>query len=239
MKRTTVKALTRVMAMAALCGLPVLACADEMQSLAAIAQTAESWALAQLQDNRYNELHVNAGPLDSRLRLRACQQPLEAFGSVGSARSGRLTVGIRCTAPVPWSIYIPVQVHATIAVVAVAMPQNKGAVLRSDDLIMVNRSLQELPLHYISDPQMATNMALTRAVAGESLLSPGLLQEPQLVNKGQEITILAGSTRLAVKMPGTALQNGARGQRIGVRNASSGKTVEGVIVDAGTVQVDL
>lgn len=218
---------------------PALA-GDDLQSLADVQATAETWVVSQLQqDHDYTDLQVNATPLDNRLRLHACDRPLEAFGTVGNVRSGRMTVGIRCGSPQPWTLYVPVQVHASVAVLALTSSLAKGAVLGKQDVVLVNRNVLELPQNYLNDPAQAVNMALSRAVQADTLLTQPMLQEPLVVNKGQAVTIVAEGSSYAVKMLGTALQNGAAGQRIGVRNTTSGRTVEAVIVDAATVKVGL
>ncbi|WP_406672909.1 flagellar basal body P-ring formation chaperone FlgA [Natronospira sp.] len=48
---------------------------------------------------------------------------------------------------------------------------------------------------------------------------------------------MARGESVEVSMAGEALQNGARGQRIRVRNLSSGKELEGVVSGEGTVKI--
>ncbi|HTQ98532.1 MAG TPA: flagellar basal body P-ring formation chaperone FlgA [Candidatus Acidoferrum sp.] len=239
---------SRVNALTLIAGLSIVAvllltcqarATEESQSLQQVQATAESWALAQLQNGEFTELQVEATALDNRLHLRACDHALETFGSVGTVRAGRVTVGVRCSSPVAWTLYVPVQVHASVAVLTTASSLPKGAVLDKRDLVLVNRGVQELPLNYVSDPARAIDMALTHAVPANTLLTQSMLEEPQLVNKGQVVTITAEGSSYAVKMLGTALQNGAAGQRIGVRNSTSGRTVEAVVVDASTVKVGM
>ncbi|MES2605275.1 MAG: flagellar basal body P-ring formation chaperone FlgA [Pseudomonadota bacterium] len=213
--------------------------AQEIQPLANIQTLAETFALEQLQTQNYADLRVTASTLDSRLRLRACDSELEAFGTPGGERSGRLTVGIRCSGSTPWTIYVPVQIRASLSVVVIQNALPRGAVLQASDLAIETRTLQELPPAYVSDQATVVGQELTRAVPANALVTPNLLREPQLVNKGQTVTIIADGENFAVKMAGTALQNGAAGQRINVKNTTSGRTVQATIVDAGTVRVSM
>lgn len=238
MSTFNVKALTLLLAMVAT-GVTFRAHAEEIQSLDAIRQLAQDHALGLLQGKAYTELDVQAAALDPRLRLKACDSVLEPFGSSGSERSTRLTVGVRCTGSTPWTLYVPVQVHASMAVLGVTHSLPRGSVLTLADLVIQNRPVQELPAQYLSDPAAAIDMELTRAVTADTLLSPSLLKQPQVVSKGQQVTIVADGANFAVKMAGTALQNGSAGQLISVKNTTSGRTVQGMIVDAGTVKVKL
>jgi len=238
MNKRHVNALTLVLALSAASVYCRCVQAEEIQSLQEIQSTAETWALGQMQERQYADLQVVATTLDSRLRLKACDRPLEAFGTMAGEHSGRLTVGIRCSSATPWTLYVPVQVRASVAVISVANTLPKDSILAASDLTVVNRTVQELPTSYISDMQAAVGMQLTRSVTANSLLTQTMLTQRLVINKGQEVTILADGQNFAVKMRGTALQNGTSGQRIGVKNTTSGRTVEAMIVDSGTVKVN-
>ena len=239
MNNKLVNALTCILALSLTLLVARRAHAEAIQSLQDLQNTAETYALTQMQGKQYTDLQVAATTLDSRLRLKACDRPLEAFGSMVGENSGRMTVGVRCSGSLPWTLYVPVQIRASVAVLSLNGSLPKDTVISAGDLTVVNRSVQELPAHYLSEPEAAIGMQLTRAVQANALLTQAMVQQRLLVNKGQEVTILAGGQNFAVKMLGTALQNGTAGQRIGVKNTSSGRTVEAVIVDVGTVQVSL
>ena len=59
----------------------------------------------------------------------------------------------------------------------------------------------------------------------------------QLVRRGARVEILARHGSLQVRMAGKALQNGSRGQRIRVRNLSSGREISGEVIASGVIQV--
>ena len=238
MNKRHVNALTLVLALSAASVYCRAVQAEEIQSLQEVQSVAENYALAQMQDRQYTDLQVAATTLDSRLRLKACDRPLEAFGSMVGEHSGRMTVGIRCSSATPWTLYVPVQVRASVAVLSIANSLPKDSVLSANDLMVVNRTVQELPASYITDMQAAVGMQLTRSVNANALLTQAMLTQRLMINKGQEVTILADGQNFAVKMRGTALQNGTSGQRIGVKNTTSGRTVEAMIVDSGTVKVN-
>jgi flagella basal body P-ring formation protein FlgA len=65
------------------------------------------------------------------------------------------------------------------------------------------------------------------------------VQARDLIAKGQDVTILATGANIQVRMAGVALQKGQQGERIDVQNSSSGRTVQAVILDGGTVQIQL
>ncbi len=239
MNNKLVNALTCILALCMALLVAARAHGEALQSLADVQAMAETYALAQMQDRQYTDLQITATTLDNRLRLKACERPLEAFGTMVGENSGRMTVGIRCSGVMPWTVYVPVQMRASVAVLSIINTLPKDSVISASDIVLVNRNVQELPARYLSEPEAVIGMQLTRSVPANSLLTQAMVQQRLLINKGQEVTILAGGQNFAVKMLGTALQNGTAGQRIGVKNTTSGRTVEAVIVDAGTVRVSL
>jgi flagella basal body P-ring formation protein FlgA len=60
---------------------------------------------------------------------------------------------------------------------------------------------------------------------------------PQIVDRGQTVDLVAQSAGLVVNMQGKALANGSEGDRLLVKNLSSGKRVEGLVLASGTVLI--
>jgi flagella basal body P-ring formation protein FlgA len=75
-------------------------------------------------------------------------------------------------------------------------------------------------------------------------LSPGKtlnyadLRAPELIARGDLVTLVSGGGGLKVSMQGKAMASGAAGDRILVTNLSSGKRIEGVIAADGSVVLD-
>lgn len=210
-----------------------------VQEHAAITRAAEQHARTLVAGQNLVDITVSAGPLDSRLRLAACGLPLETLSNPGALRGGRVTVGVRCTGAAPWTLYVPVRIEAQVAVVQLQGPLPRGTVLAAEHMKLTRVALATLPQHYFADPAQLLGQQLTRAIGTDTLATQSLVQVKDLVSKGQTVVILAQGERLAVRMDGVALQKGQLGERIPVRNSNSGRTVEAVVVDAATVQVQM
>jgi flagella basal body P-ring formation protein FlgA len=65
------------------------------------------------------------------------------------------------------------------------------------------------------------------------------LQDVCLVCKGDEVSIVAKSGSMMIKTSGTAIENGAKGETIKVKNDSSNRVVKGVIGDLREIYVKL
>lgn len=211
--------------------------AQSLQSHASIRTAAGQFARAAVLASNGIEPTVKVSELDSRLRLVRCQQPLEAFQPVGGKLLGNITVGVRCTGSRPWSLYVPVRVSLFAEVVVAARPLARNSALAQTDLKLERRDLARLHNGYFTDPAALVGKKLTRPVPLNAALTDSQIREPLAVRRGQRVTLVATGSGIEVRMGGEALADGAAGDRIRVRNSSSRRVVDGIVQDAGTVQV--
>ena len=177
-------------------------------------------------------IRAEAAHLDPRLRLPACPVSPETFRQVESFGS-RTTVGVRCPAAPGWSLYVPVRTQIIADVVVLSAPLARGAVLTADALRLDARDISTLSTGYLTTIAAARGMLLRRPVTIGTVLTPGLLERPRLVHRGDRIRIRVADRLFAVTSEGEALADAAEGDRLKVRNVRSGIVIEGVVDDAG------
>ncbi len=206
-----------------------------------ILHTATQYMLAQAQDAHDEawEITVRPGRLDSRLRLRACEQGLEAFLAPGSRMLGSSTVGVRCNGPVNWTLYVPVEIVVLGEVLVLTQSLPRGTMLQLSHLRLERHDLSQLTRGYLTDKQATEHMVLRRALQVGTVLAPSMVEPPRLVQRGQRVILLAETDNVSVRMEGEALNHGVRGDRVRVRNLSSLRIVEGVVLSYGVVGVSL
>jgi flagella basal body P-ring formation protein FlgA len=214
------------------------AAAEEIQDLDGIRLAVESFVAAQTPDER-GERHITVGNLDSRLRLTVCGEGLQTFFAPGSRVGSRRTVGVSCQRPKPWTVYVSAQVTYRGAVLVAARALPRGAVLGAGDLVLEERDLDDGPSGYLTEPAQALGRRTTRPLRLGLPVTSGLLEDVQVVERGQRVWLVAQSRALSVRMAGTALEHGAPGDRIRVQNNDSRKVVEGLVGDDGVVRVGL
>lgn len=202
----------------------------------AIRAAAEAHVMAQA-DQFPTPPRVKAGTLDSRLKLAACDQPLEAYDSPNGLNRGRGVVGVRCTGSTPWKIYVPVQVALMEHVVSSRHPLVSGQVLEADDLMLRETDVSQFHKAYFTDIKDVVGLRAKRAIAAGRTLHAGLLNREKLVKRGSQVEIIAGSDGLYVSMKGKALADGGRGDRIRVKNLTSGRVVTGEVTESGVIRV--
>jgi flagellar basal body P-ring formation protein FlgA len=201
-----------------------------------IRETARAY-LAGESPNGASRLEVEVGRLDPRLRLKHCEVPLAAYLAPGARTSGHTSVGVRCDGATPWTLFVPAIVRHEYSVVVAARPIARGEIVDAAALSSSTRLLPSAPTGLIGDPASAVGRAAVREIAAGTLLSSNLIKAAQTIKRGQSVTLSLASGAVAVRVAGTALRDGALGERIPVRNLNSKRVVEGVILDAGIVEV--
>lgn len=208
------------------------------QSLAAIRKAVDRFVQERLQGPGVVD-GIAIEHLDPRLRLTACDGPLQPFLPDGQPSAGRLTVEVRCPAPKPWRLYVPVRITRHIEVLIAAHPLPRGVALTRDSIRRERRNPVDLARGWYAEPKQLLGLETRRAIHAGEVLSPGLLTSPRLIRRGQELILFATSGAMTVTMKGEALEDGAEGEVIRVRNLSSSRIVEGRVVGADKVQVSL
>lgn len=218
-----------------------LGCANAFASepISNIRATAEKFALAQIKDEKLLHIEAHAISLDARLALADCDQPLEAFSNSNSRNIARTTVGVRCSGPKPWQLYVPVTISAMAEAVFTVQPLARGENLRLEHLELKVVALDKLPANYFSNIEQLNGMALARSVNSGAILTVSTVKPRLMVERGQEVVILASTRGIQVRMTGIALKNGASGDLIPIRNVKSGRTIEATVLNNGTVSVNM
>ncbi len=225
-------------AVAVLCLLTPSVAAQQIQSLSSIRETARTFAEETIVAG-HERADVEIGRLDSRLRLQKCDTPLEAFRSPGQQNGGRTTIGVRCTSPRPWTIYVSARINSYADVYTTARSLGRGERIREADLRLVEANTGNLSQGYYTDLEQLLGMEMRRPSRPGEVLTPSMVAAPRLVTRGQTVTVLAEAGAARITMQGTALEDGTLGERIRVRNPRSDRVVEGEITGQGRVRVTM
>lgn len=184
--------------------------------------------------------HYEIGPIDARLQLADCTQPLQvALFNPPTPLAGRITLQIQCDAPSPWKIYIKATLHVVKNVVVTLRPLPRGHTLTPADIQLQARPLASLRQNYFEQLAAVTDKKLKQAVAAGSVLTATALENARCIVKNQQVTISSGvNAGVNVKTNGIALRDGNLGDRISVRNSASNKVIEATVMAPGLVSVN-
>lgn len=177
----------------------------------------------------------SAGAIDPRLALAACGA-LEVFSPPGSRLWGNTSVGVRCNAPTPWSIYVAVKVQVTGPYVASARALPSGQALSQGDLALMQGDLTQMPGTVVTDIAQAIGKTLSSPLAPGQAVRADLLRTPNAVLQGQSVKVVSEGPGFRVSADGKAVTNAGVGQVAQVR-MNSGQTVSGIARADGTVEI--
>jgi len=174
-------------------------------------------------------------PLDSRLSLARCPAP-EAFMPPGGRLWGKSAVGVRCMAPVAWTVYASVQVEINAEYVVTARPVAHGETVNLQDLVLMRGDLARLPAGIVIDPMHAIGKQFAMSLGAGQPVRHDMLRSPNVVSQGQGVRIVSEGPGFRVSTEGRALANATEGQSVQVRSPS-GQTVSGIARAGGVVEV--
>lgn len=213
---------------------PVAAVAKDRQDLGQLQRLVDTYVRSETK-GLPGTTSFQVAPLDARLSLPACAAP-EAFMPPGGKLWGRSSVGIRCIAPVPWTIYATVQVDISADYVVTARPIAQGESIGLHDVSTMRGDLARLPAGVIVDPAQAVGRQLAMSLGAGQPLRRDMLRQPHVIAQGQGVRLVSEGPGFRVSTEGRALGNAAEGQLVQVR-APSGQTVSGIARSGGVVDV--
>ena len=210
------------------------ATSNERQDLGQLQRVVESYVRKEAA-GLPGELSFRVTPLDTRLSLPHCPSP-QAFMPPGGRLWGKSAVGIRCLAPVAWTVYTSVTVEVSAEYVITARPMGQGETVSVQDLTTMRGDLARLPAGIVVDPQHAVGKQLAMSLGAGQPLRRDMLRQPNVIAQGQGVKLVSEGPGFRVSTEGRALGNAADGQLVQVR-APSGQTVSGVARSGGIVEV--
>ena len=210
---------------------------NESQSLSILRETALNFLHSQTIQGDKQDIEISVGRTDRRLQLTACNSGPKAFLTAGAKLQGKVTVGLRCSGPKPWTVYIPAHIKIYTNVVSAAHPLRRGDEVSSADLISVRQEVSQLRGNYFTEKNDVIGKVIKQTLTAGQAITEKLIEAPILVHRGEKVSILASIGGLQVRGKGEALKDAARGERVSVRNSRSKRIVQGIATAAGTVSV--
>ncbi|HEB78679.1 MAG TPA: flagellar basal body P-ring formation protein FlgA [Methylothermaceae bacterium] len=210
--------------------------AASIQSLDEIRKAVATELASRIRQDHQN-YDISVAPLDPRLRLPYCDQPLHVALPHRRLQAGWLSVQVRCGGSHPWVIYVKAKVRIYRQVAVLTQDLAKGTLLQPGHLALRQRDLGDLRRGYFTALDEVVGRRLRRSLPQGYALNPQALTDNKIVHRGEAVVIRARIGALDVRMGGHALMDGSQGQRIRVRNDRSKRVVEGIVRKPGEVWV--
>lgn len=186
----------------------------------------------------FSRFEYSIGNLDPRLTLASCENvPLEYLLLSDPAKTSRNT--IKATCPDKWNIILTAKIEIYQQAVVASETIGRNFLLTSNQLKIDEIPLSELRYGYFRTIGELNNLVAKRHIEADDIITPFNVDGAELIQRGDNVVILASSDILTVKMSGTAMSDGKFGQQIVIKNHSSNRMIKAFVKDRGMVEVPL
>ena len=204
------------------------------QDLAALRSVAQHYLEAQ-SAGLAGKASVEVRAMDPRTSLPACLDP-QAFQQPGARLMGNTTVGVRCTAPTAWTVYIQAKVSVQGDYVAAAVPLAQGQPIEQSQLVLMKGDLSAMPNGVVTDMAQAIGRSSTVSVPSGAPLRLDALRSKPVVQQGQLVRVVSSGEGFRVSAEARAIGNAGEGQLVQVRTPA-GAIISGIAKAGGLVEV--
>ena len=181
------------------------------------------------------QVTVKVGNVDPRTSLAACPAP-EAFQQPGARAWGKTTIGVRCTAPSPWTVYIQATVNVVADYVAAAVPLAQGQAVEASQLVMMKGDIAAMPNGIITDMAQAIGRTPTASLQAGTPLRLDTLKSKPVVQQGQAVRVVSKGSNFSVSTEAKAINNAGEGQ-VAQARTQSGIVVSGTARSGGLIEI--
>jgi flagella basal body P-ring formation protein FlgA len=166
-----------------------------------------------------------------------CKSPLKVK-STNALRLGRNSIQVSCPHRSSWSLMLNADIEVWRDVVVLRDHLSRGQQVKNSSVVLQQRNIGDLQRGYYTDIKGIIGNISKRSLKAGTAISPGMINLPIIVKRGQTVTLRAERPGFAVNMKGLALKKGRKGDRIKVENSNSSRVLYGTIVDSDLVLID-
>jgi flagella basal body P-ring formation protein FlgA len=123
-------------------------------------------------------------------------------------------------------------------VVVAAGPLARQELIGAQDLRLERREISGRGARPFRRVEDVIGKQPTRAIDANEVLTPSVVDRPTVIKRGSAVKLIFESAALRVETAGVAEEAGKLGDLIQVKNASSGKVLRGVVLDARQVRLN-
>ncbi len=122
-------------------------------------------------------------------------------------------------------------------IVSAAREMSRGDIVAAEDLTVTRVPISRVQQGAATSIGDLVGLATRRSIRAGAALASRDFEPPNLVERGETVTIVYRGRGLMLTARGKSMNNGAKGAGISVVNITSGRILTATVVDRGTVEV--
>lgn len=168
--------------------------------------------------------------------LPVCDTPLAIAGRDNRPLPvGNLKRAVSCEdVSSPWKINVTIKSAVTLPVLVATSTIGRNESISALNLKTETRTISRQD-DFFTKADQAIGLETTRRIRAGQIIDPTNLSSPPLIEKGNEVIIIASKDGFNASTKGVALEQGKKGQQIEVQNISSGKVIRAVVTGLNQV----
>lgn len=214
-----------------------LAQAQDVFSIDQLRTEVHSYASGYYKPSQAKKIDITVGQLDRRIQLQRCSKALTFSINDAKFQGGAQSTQITCQGDKPWSLYVPIHVSLFKEHWVASRALTRGHLIQKSDLQLKLVDSSGLRNGQVSDFKALLGKELKRPVQQGDIIRAAEIQPPQVIKRGDLVTIENRTGAIKVSSTGTALGNARIGDKLRVKNNQSSKNVMGEVIDQGLVIV--
>jgi flagella basal body P-ring formation protein FlgA len=207
----------------------------QKQNLQVLQQVAEQF-LASQTSGLPGSVTITIDPADPRLTLASCLEP-QAFMPNGGRLWGRTTVGVKCVAPSPWTIYLRANVQVISDYLVAAVPLAQGQTISASDITRIRGDMSSLPSGVITEEAQVVGRVANMSLRAGTPLRMDAIRNQRVVQQGQSVRVVSIGPGFQISTEARAMTNANEGQMAQARTAA-GQVVSGIAKAGGILEIN-
>lgn len=183
------------------------------------------------------DLIVRVGNIDSRLKLKYCPGGPSVKIDSNTHSIANATARVSCETNVKWSIYVPISIELYEQVLVSARLLKRGDLILPSDLNKKRVNIARFNRSYFTQIAEVENQQVKRTIRAGELVEPSKIAPARAVKKGDMVVLKAHMASIVVEVHAIAMEHGAVGEQIQVKNQQSERIVDATISKPGIVTV--
>ncbi|WP_237483838.1 flagellar basal body P-ring formation chaperone FlgA [Vibrio hippocampi] len=208
--------------------------AATIEQIENIQKAAEGHVLDTIDAPRGGEIVATASRLDTRVFATDCPTILQTSSSNTRHTSSNITVLVECPQD-NWRIYVPVKLSISAPLVATTTSLSRGSIVGPQDVTLTMVEQRRFRRQGFTDLDQVIGSKLKKNLQIGDIIERN---DVCVVCRNEKVVIKAVKGELAISTKGTALNDGASGDQVRVKNDKSQRIIEGIVTGVGEITVN-